>query len=259
MYFIYVLGPAGSGKTSLTSTFSEWLKAQKMDVAIVNLDPAVEWVPYTPTADIRDYITTWDVMRKYNLGPNGALIASVDLSVNHVYKLRSEIEKEQPNYVIVDTPGQLEIFAFRPAGKLLIEQLSGDSKSLALFLIDAYFTSKPSALASLLLLSVATTFSHGLPQINVLTKIDMLSPELYKKVLKWLEDPMIFISDITRDKLPKPYEELAYETPEFLTSIVEELIPISSVTWEGMESLYAAVQRVLAGGEDYLTEEYSEV
>ena len=259
MYFVYVLGPAGSGKTSLTSTFSEWLKMQKLSVATVNLDPAVEWMPYTPDADIRDYITTYDVMKKFNLGPNGALIASVDLSVDHIYKLRVEVEKQQPNYVLVDTPGQLEIFAFRPAGRLLIEQLSGDSRSVALFLIDSYFATKPSTMASVIMLALAAAFSHRLPQINVLTKIDMLTPELHGRILQWLEDPETFISDLSEEKLPRHYEELVYSTPEVFTSVLQDAVAVSSVTWEGMDRLYAAIQRVVAGGEDYLTEEYSEV
>ncbi|MEM1561081.1 MAG: ATP/GTP-binding protein, partial [Ignisphaera sp.] len=72
MYFIFILGPAGSGKSYLTYSFTNWLIEHGMDIAIVNLDPAVTWLPYTPDVDIRDYITVEEVMRKYNLGPNGA-------------------------------------------------------------------------------------------------------------------------------------------------------------------------------------------
>jgi len=33
----------------------------------------------------------------------------------------------------------------------------------------------------------------------------------------------------------------------------------SAVTGEGMDELYGAIQRVVAGGEDFYTEEYSQV
>ncbi|WP_243678419.1 ATP/GTP-binding protein [Vulcanisaeta distributa] len=45
MFTVFIVGTAGSGKTTLVSTFAEWLENNQYDVAIVNLDPAVEYVP----------------------------------------------------------------------------------------------------------------------------------------------------------------------------------------------------------------------
>ena len=76
--FVYVLGPAGAGKSSFTAIFSEWLINEGGIALLVNLDPATSYLPYTPDVDIRMYVDARDVMKKYNLGPNGAIIASTD-------------------------------------------------------------------------------------------------------------------------------------------------------------------------------------
>ena len=51
-YFIVVLGTAGSGKTSLTSVLQTYLEDHQLDSIIVNLDPAVEELPYEPHVDV---------------------------------------------------------------------------------------------------------------------------------------------------------------------------------------------------------------
>jgi len=49
-----------------------------LKVSFINLDPGVEELPYTPQTDVREYVNVRDVMRRYGLGPNGALIKSID-------------------------------------------------------------------------------------------------------------------------------------------------------------------------------------
>ena len=74
MYFVFFVGTAGSGKTTLVKTFNDYLRDQQMDSTIINLDPAVESLPYTPAVDVRDYVDAYEVMEKFGLGPNLSLI-----------------------------------------------------------------------------------------------------------------------------------------------------------------------------------------
>ena len=60
MYIVFIIGTAGSGKSLLTASFSEWLRMAKQDVITVNLDPGVITLPYTPNIDIRDYFRIED-------------------------------------------------------------------------------------------------------------------------------------------------------------------------------------------------------
>ena len=53
MNLIFLVGTAGSGKTSLTGGFSRWLEMQREDVMVVNLDPGATSLPYSANVDVR--------------------------------------------------------------------------------------------------------------------------------------------------------------------------------------------------------------
>jgi len=55
------------------------IKQDKLSSFIVNLDPAVLHLPYGPNIDIRDTVNYKEVMKQYTLGPNGAIITSLNL------------------------------------------------------------------------------------------------------------------------------------------------------------------------------------
>ena len=105
----FVIGTAGSGKSLFTAAFSEWLKMSKQDVAVVNLDPGALKLPYSPDVDVRNYVDVGDIMEKYGLGPNGALIMAADLIADEIENLTRDIEEAHADIVLVDTPGQMEL------------------------------------------------------------------------------------------------------------------------------------------------------
>ncbi|HDJ83514.1 MAG TPA: GTPase [Desulfurococcaceae archaeon] len=259
-YFIIIVGPAGSGKSYLTAALSEWMEDQQLGVARINLDPAAEWLPYSPDIDVREYVDARKVMKEYNLGPNGALIASVDMLVNYSDNIREEVEAIKPNYIIVDSPGQLELFAFRSSGPAVLETIIGSDKSVTLFLVDASFTSTPSTYASMLMLSASVYMRLKKPQILVLTKIDLVPRSHVEKLVTWSENMFEFqealISEARHDI---QVSMLAQNLAEMLNNLGLSWspIPTSSRTGEGLDNLYAEVQRILTGGEDFLTEEPS--
>lgn len=47
-------------------------------VHIVNLDPAAESFGYKPALDVKELVTVPDVMEEMELGPNGALVYSME-------------------------------------------------------------------------------------------------------------------------------------------------------------------------------------
>ncbi len=257
-YYIIVLGTAGSGKTLLTSALQHWLTSYGFDAAAVNLDPAAEWLPYRPDLDVRDYVDAREVMEKYKLGPNGTLLASIDLVAADIEEIVEELHGIRANYVIVDTPGQLEIFAFREAGPLIVGALTHGYKSASLFLIDSLFLEQPGNLVSALLLAASINVRLGLPQINVVSKADLAPPGSLEKLDRYLEDPDSLVQEIysSRARILWGYEDLRVVIPRLMAS---NMIPVSSTTMQGIDNLYAELQRILAGGEDYLTEEPSPI
>ena len=82
--FIYLIGTAGSGKSTLTHNFQEWMSLRGFNAITVNLDPGAENLPYTPDVDICDWISLKEIMDSYGLGPNGAQIACADMLAHNI-------------------------------------------------------------------------------------------------------------------------------------------------------------------------------
>ena len=253
MFYSFFIGTAGCGKSTLTDAFAHWLRDHELDVATVNLDPGAIWLPYAPDVDVRDYINVEDVMRRYNLGPNGALIACADMIVNHIPSLIEEIEELDPEYVLVDTTGQMELFAFRSSGPIITSTLSGE-RTAVVYMVDALFSHKPSSFVSALLLAASTQYRFLKPQINILAKSDLMASEDLERLMQWIEEPESLIEAIGMES-KGPEKEVGERLCQILSElkILTELIPVSAKAGEGLDELYAGLQRIYAGGEDYLT------
>ncbi|MEM0084806.1 MAG: ATP/GTP-binding protein [Candidatus Methanomethylicia archaeon] len=243
MYTIMLIGTAGSGKSTLTYTLSQWLEDNDKYTGIINLDPGVRWLPYTPDIDIREYIDLEHIMSKYELGPNGALIASVDMMINYIKEIREEIRNSNYEYIIVDTPGQMELFAFRTVGPQIISKISEDNL-LILFLIDAIFTIKPSDFVSALLLATSVHYRFLKPQINVISKADLLSEQRKSKIEEWIEDPETLKMDMMSED-----STLQREMSERLVDLISsemfmDIVFTSSFTAEGGDALLGRIERI---------------
>jgi len=248
--FTFITGTAGSGKSTLALSLEGRLRSSEVDVAIVNLDPGVLWLPYAPDVDIRDYVNYERMIEDYKLGPNGALVACVDAAVNHVDEMKEELQKLRPDYVLVDTPGQMELFAYRDSGMFIASALSDNNFSV-MFLADSIFLNRASDYVAVLLLSHSINARFKAPQINCISKVDLLPKELYDRGLLWISDP-----ELLREAFLAESYDLKTETSErMLDMLIDigalgEFIFTSSNTGEGLDDLYAQMQRIHTGGED---------
>lgn len=60
-----------------------------------------------------------EVMKQYQLGPNGAIVTSLNLFSTKFSEVIDFISKSDHEYVVFDTPGQIEVFTWSVSGKLL--------------------------------------------------------------------------------------------------------------------------------------------
>ncbi|XP_065878944.1 GPN-loop GTPase QQT1 isoform X2 [Euphorbia lathyris] len=154
-----VIGPPGSGKTTYCNGMSQFLSLIGRKVAIINLDPANDSLPYDCAVNIEDLIKLSDVMVEHSLGPNGGLVYCMDYLEKNIDWLQSKLEPLlKDHYLLFDFPGQLT----------------------AVHLVDAHLCSDPGKYISALLLSLSTMLHLELPHINVLSKIDLI--ESYGKL-----------------------------------------------------------------------------
>jgi GTPase SAR1 family protein len=244
----YLIGTAGSGKTMLTASLQRYLINKGASLTIVNLDPAVKHIPYQADIDIRDYINFDQLVDEYELGPNGALIAASDLIADYITEIREDVDElgESSEVVLVDTPGQVELFAYRSSSIRITRSFSGDT-SLLTFLFDSALVSDITGYLSVYLLATSIQIRLNLPIAHVMSKIDLLKAHQVEQVLTWREDPYDAIEDLYGLK-----RELALRTRQIFEDMGEiPLIPVSALTGEGLELLSAQLSRTFTAGEDW--------
>jgi GTPase SAR1 family protein len=247
----FIIGTAGSGKSLLTAAYMEWLKLQKQDIATINLDPGVLKLPYTPDIDIRDTIRIEDIMEKYELGPNGALIMAADLIADQIETIAKDADDLNPDVLIVDTPGQMELFAFRASGPFIAAELTKQSKVI-LYLFDSVFSLNPLNYVSNLFLSAAVYNRFLIPQIPVLSKTDLLTSKDINTIIDWSAKPQA-LEQAIEEKLTGTKRLLSRNMMHAIYQLGLRflLTPISAKTNEGMLNLNTALERIFTAGDQY--------
>ena len=252
MFLIFVLGTAGSGKSELTAVFTRWLEMQGENAMAINLDPGTLTLPYSANVDVRDYIRVDSIMEEYGLGPNGGLMLASEMMLDIVGQLVSDIDDFGPDVAVVDTPGQLEMFAFRDVGARIAEELSDEGKGL-LYLFDSAVCRDPLNYVMNMFLASAINSRFLLPQVSVLSKADLLQDDL-EEIESWSEDPLI-LEDAINNRLSGMNRLLSQDMMEVINRLGIEFtpIPFSTRTNLGFNRLYSEVTRVFMGGEPFTT------
>jgi len=251
VYALYFIGTAGSGKSTLTHVFGKWLTDADISVGTVNLDPGVLQLPYGPDVDVRDFVSLQGVMEKYNLGPNGGLVAAIDLISTFLDALQEEIHDLGVDFVLFDTPGQIELFAFRETGPIIVSSLGGENKML-LYLVDSTLSKTPAGLVSSLLLSTSVLVRFQLPQLNVLSRADLINQEELEQIVNWLDDPnqLFFALQELRNELQTELSTEIYHSMQELFSGLD-VVPIAATQMQNLDLLFSHISNILTGGEGF--------
>lgn len=239
--FVVMLGTAGSGKTSLTKYYSEWLKKQGYNVGIVNLDPGAKVIPYKPDFDVRKLFTVEELMAKYGLGPNGAFMKASDMILEYSDKtLSHEVFKRRYDFVIIDTPGQMEVFVYRRSGHYFISKLKELGPTVGVFIVDGETMSTPIDLVVAWTTSILIQLRLDITVVPIVNKADLIKDRETVKLI--VED-----TDAFKELVMKSKEGLISETAVYLTDIVREFsqslrpVIVSAKTGEGIEELHYLV------------------
>ena len=217
--------------------------------AVLNLDPGVENLPYTCDIDVRDYVDIVSVMKKYDLGPNGALVMANDLIASKIDDVQKEVNRVNPDYLIVDTPGQIELFAYRSSGKFLVENITSEEKT-SIFLFDGALITTPVNFVSIALLATSIRLRLNLPTVNVVTKTDLISSKI-KNILQWSTNIRTLENTIANEADGETYSLTTNILRGLnLSGFAQGLIPISNVTGQGLVNLEGALSRILNLGEE---------
>lgn len=172
------------------------LHTKKNPPYVINLDPAVRNVPFDSNIDIRDSLNYKEVMKEYNLGPNGGILTSLNIFATKIDQIMGILEKRtKPNpdtpsarpikNIIVDTPGQIEVFVWSASGSILLDSLASSFPTVIAYIIDTPRTSSTSTFMSNMLYACSILYKTKLPMILVFNKTDVKDAEFAKE---WMTD-----------------------------------------------------------------------
>ena len=172
-----------------------YLHSKNQNPYVLNLDPAVLSVPFEANIDIRDSINYKEVMKQYNLGPNGGIMTSLNLFATKVDQIINYMEKrakptadskvQPPKHFLVDTPGQIEVFVWSASGSIFLESLASSFPTVIAYIIDTPRTSSTSTFMSNMLYACSILYKTRLPMILVFNKIDVQDAKFAEE---WMTD-----------------------------------------------------------------------
>uniref|UniRef100_A0A8D0HS66 GPN-loop GTPase 2 n=1 Tax=Sphenodon punctatus TaxID=8508 RepID=A0A8D0HS66_SPHPU len=242
-----VIGPPGSGKTTYCLGMQEFLSRIGRKVAVVNLDPANERIPYQCTVDISELVTLDDVMDNLKLGPNGGLIYCMEYLEANFDWLQEKLTKLKDHYFLFDCPGQVELYTHHSALKNVFAKLSKwNFRLAAVHLVDSHYCTDPGKFISILCTSLSTMLHVELPHVNILSKMDLI--EQYGKLAFNLDyytevlDLTYLVDHLASDPFFKNFRRLN----EKLVEVIEDysLVSFVPLNVQDKESMHQVIQAV---------------
>lgn len=265
-----VVGPPGSGKSTYCKYICENLRQLGRNAKIINLDPANDNLIYKPAADLTEFINVEQLMKESKIGPNAAMIRSLELleeNFGWLYdKIVMEIEKAEEEkkgqvskddkelknnrpYFILDCPGQSELYTHHTSMKHIIRELTSknnhfDLRLVCVNLCDSYHASDLGKYIGILLNSLTTMVNLELPHLNILSKVDKI--ESYGKTRFNLDFycEVLNLDYLLQTELEHPFHQKYKKLTKALAEVIEDysLVHFVPLNIQQAEDIYRVVQ-----------------
>lgn len=257
---VICIGMAGSGKTTFMQRLNSHFHAAKQPPYVINLDPAVLKVPYGANIDIRDAIKYKKVMENYQLGPNGAIVTSLNLfstKIDQVIKL-VENKRDKFEHCIIDTPGQIECFVWSASGSIITESFASTFPTVIAYIVDTPRNSSPTTFMSNMLYACSILYKTKLPMIVVFNKTDVCKADFARE---WMTDFEAFQEALRQDQelngesgmgsgyMGSLINSMSLMLEEFYSQL--DMVGVSSFTGDGFDDFLVAVDKKVDEYEKY--------
>jgi GTPase SAR1 family protein len=241
---------------------NNYLHVNKTKPYVLNLDPAVTHVPFQPNIDIRDSINYKEVMKQYNLGPNGGILTSLNLFATKIDQIMGLLENRAspppdsnitpPKHFLIDTPGQIEVFVWSASGSILLESLASSFPTVIAYIIDTPRTSSTSTFMSNMLYACSILYKTKLPMILVFNKTDVQDADFARE---WMTDFEKFQEALQEEQTKGVFGGEGYGGSGYMGSLINSMslmleefyshlnmVAVSSMTGDGIDEFFEAVE-----------------
>ena len=251
------------------------LHSKRIPPYVLNLDPAVRSVPFHCNIDIRESVDYKEVMKQYNLGPNGGILTSLNLFTTKVDQIIGHVEKRispPPDSnavaikrVIIDTPGQIEVFVWSASGMILLDSFASALPTVIAYIIDTPKSSSTSTFMSNMLYACSILYKTKLPMILVFNKADVQDPSF---ATEWMTDFEAFQAALRAEEEAGGFGGFGEGGSGYLSSLLHSMslvrdefyrhlkvVGVRSMTGQGVDEFFEAVTEKAAEFErDYKPE-----
>ncbi|KAI8804804.1 hypothetical protein BJ742DRAFT_822512 [Cladochytrium replicatum] len=234
------IGMAGSGKTTFMQRLNAHMHSTQKRPYVINLDPAVGNLPFGANVDIRDTVNYKEVMKQYNLGPNGGILTSLNLFTTKFDQVLELVSKRAPSvdYVLLDTPGQIEIFTWSASGAIITSSLAVAYPTCVVYVVDTPRSTAPATFMSNMLYACSILYKTRLPFIVVFNKTDVVD---HSFAVEWMTDFEAFQAALTEDTtyMGTLVNSMCLVLEEFYRTL--RVVGVSAITGAGLDEFFKAV------------------
>lgn len=250
---VFVLGPAGAGKSTFCSALITQIQQMGRRAHIVNLDPAAEPREYDFSVDIKDLIRLDEVMDELDLGPNGGLMYCFEFLMQNLDWFDEEIGNYEDEYLIFDCPGQIELYTHMPVVPTLVKHMQNqlNFSVCCVYLLEAsfildrakYFSGVLSAMSAMILLET--------PHINVLSKVDLLTDVPKRELKRYLDPDPLLMAEEADDEMNPKYFNLSKAIAQLCEDFgMVELLPLHAKNPESVETILSYIDDITQWSEN---------
>ena len=229
----------------------------------VNLDPATLDTPYDVSIDIRDTVDYKQVMQQHRLGPNGAIMTSLNLFATKFDQVMSILERrafpqeysnsnqqqseadEPPEFILVDTPGQIEAFTWSASGQIIGEALASAFPTVLCFVVDTVrCAASTNTFMSNMLYACSMLYRTKLPLVVCFNKTDVVSHDF---CMEWMRNHETFQNALDEQASTAGFygsltRSLSLVLDEFYSNFANA-VGVSAVTGDGMDDFWNTVRK----------------
>ncbi|KAJ3284238.1 hypothetical protein HDU79_008381 [Rhizoclosmatium sp. JEL0117] len=148
------------------------------------------------------------------------------------------------DYVVFDTPGQIEIFTWSASGQIITDTLASMHPTVLAYVIDTPRSTSPATFVSNMMYALSILYKTKLPMILVFNKCDVVDAAFAKE---WMTDFESFQAAVREDEdsgyMSSLVGSMGLVLEEFYNAL--KVVSVSAVTGQGMDEFFVAVDEAV--------------